>query len=169
MRCKSLVAIVALMMSLSPCFAQTAPNQSDSTMIIKQLDRELERALLKSDIPTIDRILAADYIEIDAQGGVKGKADVIALARSVGKVSRGVMVGPEKSVDDLTIRFHDGNALVAGRTTIRYQFMENQVLSPEAHSQNSANVYQERFIRTYAKVARRWQLIAWQTTAIAKR
>jgi hypothetical protein len=166
---KSVVAIVVLMLSLSPCLAQTAHSQTDSTMTIKQLDRELERALLKNDTVTLDRILADDYFEIDAQGGIKNKAEVIELARAHGAVPRSVMVGPETSVDDLTIRIHGDSALVVGRTTIRYQFMENQVLSPDAQSQTPANIHQERFSRTYAKVGPRWQLVAWQTTAIAKR
>jgi hypothetical protein len=169
MTSKSVVAIMALMLSLSPCYAQTAHNRTETSMTIQQLDREVERAVLKNDIAALDRILAEDYIEIDAQGGMKKKADVIELARARGAVSHGVMVGPEKTVDDLTIRFHDGNALVVGRTTIRYQFMENQVSSPQSQSENPANINQERFIRTYAKVGQRWQLVAWQTTTIAKR
>ena len=166
---RSVFAIVAVMLSFSPCYAQTRHKQTKSTTIIKQLDHELQRALSKNDIATVERILANDYVEIDAQGGIKNKANVIELQRALVAVSRGVMVGPETSVDDLTILLHGDNALVVGRTTVRYQFMENQISSPGAQPSNSANIYQERFIRTYARVAQRWQLVAWQTTAIAKR
>ena len=167
MSSKSVVAIVALILVLSPCQAQNQENKTDS--VIKELERELARALLKNDSATLDRILADDYVEINAQGGVKKKADVIALARAADAVPRGVMIGPEQTIDDLTIRLHGDSALVVGRTTIRYQFMENQISSTDAPSQNPPTIDQQRFIRTYAKVDRRWQLVAWQTTAIAKR
>lgn len=166
---KTVVALVVVLLALCPCSAQTERSKTVATKAVKQLDRELEQALLKNDIATIDRILADDYVEIDAQGSTRKKVDVIERARSSAAVSRGVMVGPEKSVDDVRILVHGDSVLVVGRTTIRYQFMENQIPSPGTQPSNSANIYQERFIRTYARVARRWQLVAWQTTAIAKR
>jgi hypothetical protein len=167
MRSRSVVAIIALILVLSPGYAQNQVNKTDS--VIKELEHELERALLKNDIATLERILEDDYVEIDAQGGVKKKAEVIELARMRAAAPRGVMIGPDKTVDELTIRSHGDNALVVGRTTIRYLFMENQISSPQARSQNPVTIDQERFIRSYAKVGRRWQLVAWQTTAIAKR
>lgn len=167
MKSKSVIALVALILGLSPCYAQNQVNKTDS--VIKELERELELALAKDDIATLERILANDYVEIDAQGGVKKKAEVIELARMRAAAPRGVMIGPDKTVNDLTIRLYGGSALVIGRTTIRYQFMENQTASPQAPSQNPLTIDQERFIRSYAKVGRRWQLVAWQTTAIAKR
>ena len=135
---------------------------------IQQVERELETALLKGDSATLDRILADDYVEIDAQGGVKKKTDVLALARAQSAAPRGVSVGPDITVDGLTIRIHGDSAAVVGRTTIRYQFMENETSVPQTQPQTPANVNQERFIRSYAKLDG-WQLVTWQTTSIAKR
>jgi len=163
---KFVVAILGLVLILSPTYAQ---NQGKSGELeIKKLERELEAALLKGDSVTLDRILGDDYIEIDAQGNVKRKADVIAVSRAR-SAPRGVSLGPEKTVDDLTIRLYGDSALVVGRTTIRYQFMENQTLSTQPQSQNPVTVDQERFIRSYSKVSGSWRLVAWQTTFIAKR
>jgi hypothetical protein len=167
MKNTSVVAIVILILGLSPCYAQNQLNKTDS--VIKELEGELELALSKDDIATLDRILADDYVEIDAQGGTKKKAEVIELARLRAAAPRGVMIGPDKTVNDLTIRLYVDSALVIGRTTVRYQFMENQTSSPQAPSQNPITINQERFIRSYAKVDGRWQLVAWQTTAMAKR
>ena len=165
MRSKSIGAVVAAFLSLSLCHAQNPANNSDS--IINRLERELASALLKGDTATLDRIVANNYIEINAQGGVRKKVDVIAIARARSAVRQGVSIGPEKTLDELSIRSYADSALVVGRTTIRYQFMENQTLSSQAQ-QAPVIVDQERFIRTYAKVDGRWQLVAWQTTAIAK-
>lgn len=136
---------------------------------IRQVERELETALLNGDSATLDRILADDYVEIDVQGGVKKKTDVLALARARSAGPRGASVGPEIKVDGLTIRIHGDSAAVVGLTTTRYQFMENVTSAPQTQSQTPTNVNQERFIRSYAKVDGRWQLITWQTTSIAKR
>lgn len=136
---------------------------------IQQVERELETALLKGDSATLDRILADDYVEIDAQGGVKNRTDILDLARARSAAPRGVSVGPDITVDGLTIRVHGDSAAVVGRTTIRYQFMENETPVTQSQSQTPANVNQERFIRSYAKLDGRWQLVTWQTTSIAKR
>jgi hypothetical protein len=136
---------------------------------IEQLERELETALLKGDSVTLDRILADDYIEIDAQGVLKKKPDVLALARARSAGPRGVSVGPEITIDGLTIRIHGDSAAIVGRTTTRYQFMENETSAPQSQSQTPVNVNQERFIRSYSKLDGRWQLVTWQTTTIAKR
>ena len=167
MMSKALVAMLGLVLVLSPGYGQ---NQIDkSVMEIKKLESALEAALSKGESVTLDRILAEDYIEITAQGVVRKKSDVITVARAMSAAPRGVMLGPEKSVDDLTTRFHGDSALVAGRTTTRYQFMEYQTSSSQPQSQNPVTVDQERFIRVYSKVGGRWQLVAWQTTSIAKR
>lgn len=140
-----------------------------SEKAIRQVERELETALLNGDSTTLDRILADDYVEIDAQGVIKKKTDVLALARARSAGPRGISVGPDITVDGLTIRIHGDSAAVVGRTTIRYQFMENETSAQQTQSQTPANVNLERFIRSYAKVNGSWQLITWQTTSIAKR
>lgn len=167
MTTKIIVAVLGLFLTLSPCYAQNQGNKSE--MVIKKLESELEAALLKGDNVTLDRIIADDYIEITAQGDVKKKANIIAVARSMSAGPRGITLGPDKTVDDFTIRLHGDNALVVGRTTIRYQFMEYQTSSSQTQSRNPVTIDQERFIRAYSKVGGRWQLVAWQTTSIAKR
>jgi hypothetical protein len=160
-------ALMCAVFSLMACYAQ---NGGNNEVTIKKLESELEAALVKGDAKTLDGILSDDYIQIDAQGSLKKKADVIGLARSMSGVNKGVSVGPEKKVDELSISIHGDSALVVGRITTRYQFMEYQrVGPPPAQSQDPVAIDQERFIRVYSKVGARWQLISWQTTAIAKR
>ncbi len=167
MTSKIFFVVLGLVMTLSPSYGQPPDNNNEAA--IKQLERELETALSKNDSAALERILADDYIEIDAQGGVRRKADVIALARAKSAPSRGVSIGPEKTVDDLAIRLHGDSAIVVGRTTIRYQFMENQSSPLQKQFQNTSNIDQERFLRAYAKLNGGWQLVASQTTSIAKR
>jgi ketosteroid isomerase-like protein len=168
MTSKIVTALLAMLLSLACGNAQAQANRDEAT--IRKIESELAAALEKSDSDTLARILADDYIEINPQGGLKKKADVVGFARSNGGGPRGVVMGPDKKVDEFSIRLHGDNALVVGRTTIRYQFMENQTVSPQkSQFQNPVAIDQERFMRVYAKVGGRWQLIAWQTTSIAKR
>lgn len=162
---KIVAAIMCAVLSLMACYAQ---NQGTDEGTIKKLEGELEAALMKGDSKTLEDILADDYIQIDAQGGLKKKADVVGLARSMSGVQRGVAVGPDKKVDEFTVRIHGDSALVVGRVTTRYQFMEYQTVNPQSQSQNPVTIDQERFIRVYSKAGNRWRLISWQTTGIAK-
>jgi hypothetical protein len=168
MSSKITAAMLTLALTLVSCYGQTQGDSNEP--MIKKLEREHEAALLKGDTKTLDRILADDYLEIDARGDVKKKSDVLRVARSMSGVQRGVSIGPDRTVDEFAIRIHGDSALVVGRTTIRYQFMENQTVgTPPSQSQNPVVIDQERFIRIYSKISGRWQLVAWQTTAIAKR
>jgi hypothetical protein len=164
------VAVLGLILTFSPCQSQRKTQRNTTgEQVIKRLERELEAALLKGDRAVLGRLVADDYIEINAQGNVSTKADLLALASARNSPSRGISVGPEKSVDDLTIRVHGDSAVVSGRTTIRYQFMNYQTTPGASNLPSPVTVDQERFIRTYAKVGRLWRLVAWQTTTIAKR
>ncbi len=166
MMSKVVVALLGVVLSLSAGHAQTPANKTESG--IKTVERELEDALAKGDVNTLDRVLAEDYFEIDARGRVKKKANVLAIARAISSRPPAIMVGPEKTVDELTIRQHGNCALVSGRTTIRYQFMEYQTSGSQTPSQRPVSIDQERFTRIYSKASGRWQLVAWQTTSIPK-
>ena len=166
MKSKVVVALLGLVLSLSASYAQGPGNKAE--LSVKKLERELEEALTKGDTNAIDRLLAEDYFEIDARGRIKKKADVLASARAVSARPAAVIVGPDKTVDELTIRQHGDCALVSGRTTIRYQFMEYQTSGSQPPTQNPVSIDQERFTRIYAKTGGRWRLVAWQTTSIPK-
>jgi len=177
--CSALVLVVAISSvvfsyppKLQPRYSPAVKSKRQvnaNEKAIKQLERELATALSKGDSGTLDHLIADDYVEINAQGGLKTKTDVLTLSRVRSARPRSVSVGPEITVDGLTILIHGDSAAVVGRTTIRYQFMENETSRPLTQSQTPTNVNQERFIRSYSKIGGRWQLATWQTTSIAKR
>ena len=53
MTSKIIVAVLGLVLTLSYCYAQNQGNKSG--LVIKNLERELEAALLKGDSVTLDR------------------------------------------------------------------------------------------------------------------
>lgn len=166
MKARVLIAVVCLLFTL---ITTAYPSANMNDLAIKTLERELENALLKGDVKTLDRILADNYMEIDARGGVTGKRDVIKLARMRSSASPATSIGPDKTVDEISTRFYENTAIVAGRTTIRYPFMEYQTTPPKSRFQNPVLIDQERFLRVYAKVKGTWKLVSSQTTSIAKR
>jgi hypothetical protein len=166
MKCKTVVVSLGLLLGFIACYAQKPGSTVDQT--IRNLEGEIETALSKGDSTTLERLLAADYIEIDAQGNTKDKAHVLALARARRAAPPVKSVGPEKTVDELAIRLHGDTAVVTGLTTIKYQFMDYQTSDPK-QTQGPEIVDQERFMRVYSRAGSQWQLLAWQTTAVPKR
>ena len=137
--------------------------------LVKEIDRQLAAALLQGDSASVDRILADEYIEINAQGLVRHKRDVMAILSARASAPRSKSAGPEITVDQTTLRIYGDTAILIGLMTTRYQHMEYQT-SPQP-SQLAAQTFsdQERFMKVYSKLNGRWQLVASQTTAITKR
>lgn len=134
---------------------------------LRELDSKLSDALNKGDPAALDQILADDYVEIDTRGLITGKSDLMALARARAAAPRSKSVGPEVTIDDTKLRTYGDTAVLVGRTTTRYQFMNYQTV-PGASTPAPDTVIQERFMKVYAKRVGRWQLIASMKTAIAK-
>ncbi len=137
--------------------------------LIRAMDGKLTAALLQGDSASVDAILADDYIEINAQGLVRHKPDVMATVRARASAPRSKSVGPETSVDETKLHMYGDTAILIGLTTTRYQHMEYQALPQPAQLPAPTATYQERFMKVYSKLNGRWQLAASQTTAIAKR
>ncbi len=165
---KLIVIAITLVLVLggASSLGQNHPMNSESA--IKKLERDLEAARLKGDTVTLDRLIAEGYIEIDSRGLVTTKADLLKTARAMKTPPQGVSVGPEKTIDDLAIRFHGDTALVSGRVNIRYQFMEYQTSAPQTPTKDPAVVDQERFLRVYVKTGGSWRLVSQQHTFVAK-
>ena len=165
MKYESMIAILVFLTTSFWCSAQTPSIEAT----IRKLDGELEAALEKGDSITISRILADDYVEIDAQGVTRKKADLLVQSRQRDAAPPAKSIGPEKTVSDSSIRVHGDTAIVMGLITTKYQFMEYQTSGLPNQPQNPVSVEQERFLRVYAGTGGHWQLIVYQTTHVAKR
>lgn len=135
--------------------------------LIRQLDAKLTAALMEGDSASVDTILADDYVEINAQGLVRHKSDVMAFVRARASAPHSKSVGPEIAVETKLLMYGD-TAILTGLTTTRYQHMEYQTLAQPAQPPSQTATHQERFMRVYCRANERWQLAAFQTTAIAR-
>ena len=137
--------------------------------LIKGLDGKLSAAMLQGDSKTVDELLAEDYIEINAQAVLSSKADLMAIVRARSAAPRSKSVGPEVTIDETSFRLHGATAVLSGRITTRYQFLDYQTSPDSPQSATPMNTEQERFMKVYSKRDGRWQLVASTRTAIAKR
>ena len=163
---KTAIAFTVLMLSFVFGYAQTSSNEAQNA--VRDFDQKLDAAITSSDVAALEQMLASDYLEVDAQGGVNDRAQIIghARARKAGPAAR--TVGPEKTIQDQAFRIHGETAIVVTLISTKYQFMDYQTVGPPP-AQGPQLIDQERRLRVYFKKSGRWQLVAQQTTAVAKR
>jgi ketosteroid isomerase-like protein len=165
MKLLSTFAFVVLTSAILSQGGQEPVTKADK--VIRDIEVKLAAALLQGDAATVEATLADEYIEINAQGLVRHKPDVMAIVRAQAAAPRSISVGPEISVNETNVRMFGDTAIFTGLTTTKYQHMEYQVTPQPASSPTPTATSRERFMKVYSKVNGRWQLVAAQITAIA--
>jgi len=163
---KNAIAATVLMLSFIFGYGQNNPDVTSNA--VRGIDQKLEAALSSSDVAALEQILAPDYIEIDSQGDVRKREQILAFARARKAGPAAQTVGPEKTVNEHTVRVHGGTAISVTLTSTKYEFMDYQTSGPPP-AQGPEHIDQERRMRVYHRTGGRWQLVAQQTTAVAKR
>lgn len=166
---KSLIMLALVMFMAGADFSRNQERVTNIEKVIRALDGKLSTALLQGDVASVDTILADDYIEINAQGLVANKEDVMAIVRARASAPRSKSIGPEVTVDETNLRVYGDTAILISLTTTRYQLMEYQTLPQPGQLPAPTATNQERFMKVYSNLNGRWQLVASQATTIAKR
>lgn len=163
---KTAIVSAVLMLSFVLGYAQTPPDEAKRSL--REFDQKLEATLTSTDVAALEEVLAPDYIQIDPQGALTEREQILALARTRKAAPKAQIVGPEKTVLDQTIRIYGDTGIVVTLISTKYQFMDYQTAGPPP-AQGPEVVDQERRLRVYFRKSGQWQLVAQQTTAIAKR
>jgi len=95
-----------------------AMNRQQDEQAIVKLQQDWLTALLKGDPAPMQRILADDYLGVDASGKASDKAQAIAAIRPT-PASPSPAPAPEVKVDDSKLRFYGDNAVSTGLLTIK--------------------------------------------------
>jgi hypothetical protein len=164
---KLVIIFMILLMAAAIC-SQGQERVNRTGELIRGLESKLTVAMLQGDSTLVDRILADDYIEVNAQGLLRRKVDLMAFVRARAAAPQAKSVGPEVTIDETNLRMHGDTAVLIGRITTRYQFMDYQTFPDTPQTAAPTNTIQERFMKVYSKRDGRWQLVASTTTAIAK-
>lgn len=160
------IFILALIMAAA-VLSQGQKRMSTSAELIKQLDKKLTNALLKGDSASVEAILGDNYVEINAQGEMRRKSDVMAEVRMRASAPPSTSAGPEIS-EETEVSIHGDTAILIGLRTTTYQHMVDQTFSSAGQTSPPAAANKERFMKVYAKVGEHWRLVAFQKTFIAQ-
>jgi ketosteroid isomerase-like protein len=131
--------------------AQQMPKaqQHTSRHEIDQLEDAWRNAILKSNLATMDRLLAEDYLAITASGLVQTKEQTLANLKS-GRVHMASL-----SISDRKVRFY-------GRTAVVTSMAEVNATTPEGDI--SGNY---RYTRVYARDASgNWKIVSFEASKI---
>ena len=117
---------------------------------IKKIEQERNRALLKHDTATLDRMTSDDYTFINQRGELRTKTEILTGFKS------GSFNYDAREVTDLEVRIYGDTAVVTGRA--KQKGVEN---SKDYSGEN-------RFTRVYIRQNGRWVSVALQVTLVAK-
>jgi hypothetical protein len=144
----SLLIVSILPLSSQPRKQATGPSAQDAVNAIGKLENEMRMASIKGLGGWWSDHLTDSYVEIDGQGKVSAKAEVVALHKSPDLVIETV------NLSDRNVQTFNGDTvIVTGRMTLVATYRD-QTLSGD---------YQ--FTRVWVKQGLEWKLAAMQTSA----
>ena len=112
-------------------------------------ERQWTEAHLHGEAATLEHLMADDYLKIQPDGSVAGKAEVLASYQS------GERSWEAAQADEYDVRLYGETAVVIGRWTAR----------GVNHGQRFD--YAARFLSVYVKRDGHWQMVAEQSTDIS--
>ena len=116
---------------------------------ILQLEEERRQALLQRDIPTLDRLIADDYIETSPNGTIRNKS------QNIKDLKAGNAKLDYLNFSNLKVRVNGNTAVVTGVVT-RKGSVQGKEFSGQA-----------RYTRVYVKRDGRWQAVVAHSTPVS--
>ena len=116
-----------------------------------KLENGWSEAMVKKDLAFLDRILANEFTETDAEGTVWTKAQELAVLTS------GEFKCTSAVADDMQVRVYGDTAVATGRNTNKAQLKGKDISG------------QHRWTDTWIKRDGRWQCVATQATRIVEK
>ncbi len=151
---KRIITMIALACATS-IFAQAqaatekATGDVSTEQLILRLENEGREATLKNDIEVNDRLLADNWVNINPDGSVTTKAQLIALLKA------GSFKIMSIDNDEVAVRVYGDAAVVTGRSTSKRAGQNDDIITRQV-----------RFTRVYARQQGRWQVASAHNTLI---
>ncbi len=118
---------------------------------IETLETQWRKALLDSDIPTMSRLLADDYLGINANGTLETKADALA-ARRTGQIRISGM-DPE----NVKVHVYGDTAVVTSRVDLRGANGDRDI----------SGLY--HYTRVYSRRSGEWKIVSFEASRMQSR
>jgi ketosteroid isomerase-like protein len=149
-----IVHIAVTVALLSFAFGESATQQESqdntSEQEVRQMIEKYRAALLKRDVPALEKIWADDYVFVNASGEVLTKAQRLANVKSGATTLDSIS---EK--ENITVRVYQNSAVATSRVTIKGQYSGQPISG------------QYRSTHVWVKGSSGWQLVSNQLTAFA--
>ena len=126
----------------------SSQHNSDIQLIgaLDSLNRAIDRAVVKKDLPFLNKYYAVDFVFTHGTGLVDSKDSWI----------NNIATSPAKFIsrehDSTTVELHRNFAIIVGTLTVH-------------RTGEKDNMYALRYVRVFAKRKKTWQLVSHRTTA----
>jgi ketosteroid isomerase-like protein len=137
---------VLLLAACGRAFGDSASDERELTQLVK----DFNRAVLKADVASLERILHEDYVHHGARGTVENRSQYLEN-RKTGRTAYKVL-----EWDAVKVRLYGDTAIVTGRSTAK------------GKDQQGAFDDQRTFTLVFLRRDGRWQLVHSRATPIKK-
>ena len=142
-------AITGALLSFAFGQAQQESTDGKSEQEVRQTIKKYRAALLRRDIPTLEKIWADDYVFVNASGEVMTKAQRLANFKSSQTTVESI-----NEEENTTVRVYQNSAVAMSRVTLKGQYS----------GQPTSGQY--RSTHVWVKGTTGWQLVSNQLTAL---
>ena len=143
---KRILTIIVLSLS-----AGCQPATHDEQWPLMKIEKDFAQAVLNNDVEAIGKVLADDWVIVNADGGVIDKARFLSVIKA------GTLVHDEMELDDMRVRVYRDSAVVTTITTAKGNFM------------GEAFATRERAADFFIRQDGRWQCVFSQLTRFNKK
>jgi ketosteroid isomerase-like protein len=144
------IVVTVALLSFASGQAQQESADTKSEQEVRQMIEKYRAALLRRDIPTLEKIWADDYVFVNASGEVATKEQRLENLKSGATTLESI-----KEEENLTVRVYQNSAVGTSRVTIKGQYSGQPVSG------------QYRSTHVWVKGPTGWQLVSNQLTALA--
>ena len=141
------VVTAAILLGLPSVFT-VGQTKSAVEAELRRLNQQVAQMQVKNDVAAAERLLADEYVFLQADGAISNKAENLAVLRSPDFVCESM------KTEDVQVRVYGDVALVFGRAVMK---MANKV-------SNASGAY--HYMDVWVKRGGRWQNVASQATRL---
>jgi ketosteroid isomerase-like protein len=141
-----LFVVLALIAFAIPAFSQVKTSGKQYDELVK-VNKAYDQAIIKADLPALEKILASEYIYTATSGTVLTRAQQVETVKSDLRIESG-------GSRDVEVRVYGKMAIVLGYFEAKGKFAGKPFESVE------------RYISIWTKRGGRWQLVAEQGTTV---
>lgn len=162
-----IVTLILIFLSCLTIFVNAQEQSRSTEQAILQLKRELYEAARNGNATAVERIVSDDYIEIESDGNVSNKTDLIKTMKELAALPDSMRSSiPVPAIDDIKVRTYGDTVVLTGHSISRQQY---STFDDEKKRAPKEIVNEYRFTDVFVKRNGRWQIVSSQSTRIQKK